>query len=97
MEQLVLVTKQELSDVVNEAVKAALESLDTRQASKEKEDSTLIYGINGLAQFLGVSMPTAQKYKNDRIFPVYQHGRTLMFKSSEVLAGMSKKKCVTKK
>jgi len=97
MDELVLVKKQDLANVVSEAVKAALESFEMKPSSSEQEVSTLIYGINGLAKFLGVSMPTAQKYKNDRIFPAYQHGRTLMFKSSEVLAGMSKKRCITKK
>lgn len=91
--ELVVTTKEELAAIVADAVSTAL---DKRVPNDVKEvevaQSTLIYGIMGLASFLGVSMTTAQKYKNERVFPFIQRGRTLIFKSEEVLAGLSKKK-----
>lgn len=91
--ELVVTTKEELAAIVADAVSTAL---DKRVPSDVKEvgvaQSTLIYGIMGLANFLGVSMTTAQKFKNERVFPYIQRGRTLIFKSEEVLAGLSKKK-----
>ena len=47
MDELVLVKKQDLANVVSEAVKAALESFEMKPSSSEQEVSTLIYGING--------------------------------------------------
>jgi hypothetical protein len=91
--ELVVTTKEELAAIVADAVSTAL---DKRVPNDLKEvevaQSTLIYGIMGLANFLGVSMTTAQKFKNERVFPCIQRGRTLIFKSEEVLAGLSKKK-----
>lgn len=91
--ELVVTTKEELAAIVADAVSTALDKRvpsDVKQV--EVAQSTLIYGIMGLANFLGVSMTTAQKFKNERVFPYIQRGRTLIFKSEEVLAGLSKKK-----
>ena len=75
MDELVLVKKQDLANVVSEAVKAALESFEMKPSSSEQEVSTLIYGINGLAKFLGVSMPTAQKYKVSHRLTAYSESK----------------------
>lgn len=63
----------------------------TEIESKVESNTTLIRGIKGLAAFLNVSVPTAQKMKNDKIFPCIQRGRTIFFKSDEVLSGLSKR------
>lgn len=91
--ELVVTTKEELAAIVADAVSTAFEKRVPNEIEKaEDAQSTLIYGIMGLANFLGVSMTTAQKFKNERVFPCIQRGRTLIFKSEEVLAGLSKKK-----
>lgn len=89
---LVVTTKQELSTMIAEAVNVALDEREKEAICNVPVESNLIYGIMGLAKFLGVSMPTAQKFKNERLFPYVQRGRTLIFKSDEVLAGLAKKK-----
>ena len=51
-----------------------------------------IYGINGLAKFLKVSTPTAQKIKNSGRIPFSQAERTIIFRKAEVLEALSNKK-----
>lgn len=90
MTQIIQVDKAELRDVIREIVADAITDIKTAitPSQGEPESPTLIYGIKGLAEFLNVSMPTAQKLKNGKLFPCYQRGRTIVFKSSEVLRGM---------
>ena len=63
----------------------------TENEPTPENKTALIRGIKGLAAFLNVSVPTAQKMKNDKIFPCIQRGRTIFFKSDEVLSGLSKR------
>ncbi|RZJ54094.1 MAG: DNA-binding protein [Flavobacterium sp.] len=37
-----------------------------------------------LADYLGVTLPTVDRYRNRSVFPYYQTGRTIYFKKSEV-------------
>jgi len=47
-----------------------------------------IYGIRGLATYLSVSVPTAQRLKNAKKFPFYEAGNKLIFYSDEVDNGL---------
>jgi len=47
-----------------------------------------INGIRGLADFLAVSLPTAQRLKNKKAFPFYESGNKVYFFSDEVNAGL---------
>ncbi|MCK9613009.1 MAG: DUF3853 family protein [Bacteroidales bacterium] len=51
-----------------------------------------IYGIKGLAIFLKVSTPTAQKIKNSGRIPFSQAERTIIFRKADVLEALSNKK-----
>jgi len=62
--------------------------LETTSADPEP----FIYGINGLAKFLKVSIPTAQKIKNSGKIPYSQAERTIIFRKAEVLEALSNKK-----
>lgn len=91
MEQALVVSRQELDAMIDEKVNAAI----VRFSKTPKEESnapTFIYGIKGLAAFLNVSMVTAQKYKNQKLFPCIQRGRKIIFRTDEVLAGLAKKR-----
>lgn len=87
---VIITTKEELQKLIDEAVSKAIAGLNLRQEAKE--ETTLIYGIEGLAKLLNCSRPTAQRIKSSRQIPCYQQGRTLVFKSDEVLNAMAKKK-----
>lgn len=90
--EVMLVNKQELKELIDSSINDALSKIQENQTKNEIHPASLIYGIKGLASFLGVTQPTAQKWKNDGVFPFIQRGRTIIFKSEEVLAGLSKKK-----
>jgi hypothetical protein len=47
-----------------------------------------IYGIQGLASFIGCYEPTAVKIGRSGQFPRYQVGRKIFFLESEVLEGL---------
>ena len=47
-----------------------------------------INGIRGLGDYLEVSLPTAQKLKNEKLFPFYQSGNKVYFYSDEVDNGL---------
>ena len=47
-----------------------------------------INGIRGLAAYLDVSVPTAQKLKSSKKFPFYESGNKVFFFSDEVNAGL---------
>ena len=84
---IVIITPQELSALVENAVEKVLTKITSNEPAAPAPD-TFIRGIKGLAAFLHVSIPTAQKLKNNRVFPCYQDGRVCVFKSNEVLNGM---------
>ncbi len=58
---------------------------------KELDPEPHIYGIKGLAKFLSVSFPTAQKIKNSGKIPFSQVERTIIFSKAEVLEALKKK------
>ena len=88
--EVMLVSRTELKEIIVEAMNE-VNPRKTEIESKVESNTTLIRGIKGLAAFLNVSVPTAQKMKNDKIFPCIQRGRTIFFKSDEVLSGLSKR------
>lgn len=47
-----------------------------------------IYGIRGLAGYLSVSVPTAQRLKNSKKFSFYESGNKVFFYCDEVDAGL---------
>lgn len=80
---------ENLAEKINELV-LKIESQENRQP--ETEQSQFIYGIKGLAQFLNVSPPTAQKIKASGKIPYSQSERTIIFKKSDVLKALENKK-----
>lgn len=88
---IVVITKQELTALVENAVEKVLSKMTTTNDTATSTPDTFIRGINGLAAFLHVSVPTAQKLKNNRTFPCYQDGRVCVFKAQEVLQAMQKR------
>lgn len=88
--EVMLVSRTELKEIIVEAMNE-VNPRKTEIESKVESNTTLIRGIKGLAAFLNVSVPTAQKMKNDKIFPCIQRGRIIFFKSDEVLSGLSKR------
>ncbi|MFZ4741406.1 MAG: DUF3853 family protein [Bacteroidales bacterium] len=63
-----------------------------QQPTQALDPEPRIYGINGLAAFLKVSIPTAQKIKNSGKIPFSQVERTIIFNKVDVLKALMPKK-----
>ena len=79
----VQLTKEELTSIINEAVKAAFQA-----KGEEPGKEPFIKGIHELAKFLGVSPARAQKLKNEGVFPYFQDGRLVLFDPFKVKMAM---------
>lgn len=84
------IIKNYVDEAVNEAIEARFAEIESNEEQPQKEEPAMIRGIAGLARFLGVSQPTAQKLKNQGVFPYTQWGRVLLFKQDDVLTGLRK-------
>jgi hypothetical protein len=51
---------------------------------------SVIKGIQGLADFLGISKSVAQKMKNDGVIPYCQYDRVVLFMPDEVITALKK-------
>lgn len=91
MDTIIVTTPKELTAIVESAVEKALSQRAKAIEPEKTESDVFIRGINGLAEFLHVSTPTAQKMKNNKLFPCYQDGRVCVFKANEVLKAMRAK------
>ena len=59
--------------------------------NKENNNLKFIRGINGLAEYLGISRSKAQKLKNENAIPFVQDGRMILFDSRKVDEALTKK------
>lgn len=60
-------TKEELTSIINDAVRAAMPTIINEQTSKP-----FLKGLKELEIFLGVSHSRAQKLKNEGVVPYFQ-------------------------
>ncbi len=58
---------------------------------RETGDPKFIKGINGLAEYLGVSKSKAQKLKNGNVIPYVQDGRLILFDPRKVDEALKRK------
>jgi hypothetical protein len=89
-------TFEQLPDAISEIL-SLVQKMETLIGAKQTESipidpEPLIYGINGLALYLKVSIPTAQKIKNSGKIPYSQAERTIIFRKHDVLEALSNKK-----
>lgn len=61
------------------------------EKQESKIDKNLIYGIAGLSNLLGCSVPTAQRIKDSGKIPYTQIGRKIIFDADAVLTALNKK------
>lgn len=72
----------------NNLLKSAFSAKNVVEPQTTQTPRTKIHGIRGLSAFLGVSLPTAQKLKNERLIPFYMTGGKVFFFSDEVNASL---------
>jgi excisionase family DNA binding protein len=78
-------------DQIEKSLQLILESrLTSAQVPTQSEPrSEETFNIQQLSEYLGRDKSTIHRYKNNRVFPFYQAGRTVFFKKSEVDAAMA--------
>jgi len=77
--------------IVKSAVIEAVAAIPSQNQQLQTEVKFL-YSIQELADFLGCSTVTAQKYKNKGRIPCHQFGRKVMFDTVEVLRAIEQDK-----
>jgi hypothetical protein len=85
--------ENKLTAIVRQAVTEAFGELPKNDSISHLERKTL-HSIRELSVFLGCSIVTAQKFKNEGRIPYRQIGRKVMFDTQDVLKALesSKKK-----
>jgi hypothetical protein len=83
MDTISLLTKKDIKEAV-------LEALSEMPQANNNEPEQYIYGLKGLATFLGVGITTAWSLKKSGKLPFHQTGKKVFFKKSDILAATSK-------
>lgn len=77
-------TREDVKQIVLEALS------ETRP--KPTEPETYIYGLDGLAAHLGISITSAWRLRKSGKLPFYQAGKKLFFKKSEIENSLQSKR-----
>lgn len=77
IEQRLIVIEQNLNLLLSTAKNSS-------EVQHESLDERKKLSISDLSIYLNVSKSTIHRYKNNRVFPYYQAGRTVFFKKNEV-------------
>ena len=80
--------EERLSAIVQNAVTNAL----IEKAEVQTTEARILHSIRELAEFLGCSTVTAQKFKNKGWIPYRQIGRKVLFDTNEVMKAIERKK-----
>lgn len=79
--------------VINTITAKVIEALGKKMEElKEQQDSPFVYGIDGLARYLGIGETIAQEIKNNKEIPCSQRGRKIWFKKSDIEKFMQRNK-----
>jgi len=70
--------------------KVIREEMAAQKTVAAPEKDNYLHSLKELADFLHISIATAQRYKNDDIIPYIQVGRKCMFNTVDVMTTMKK-------
>lgn len=70
---------------IDDLKNAIREVLSEQKQPPATEPEQYVYGLKGLADFLGVGETTAWTLKNSGRLPYYRSGKKFFFKKSEIL------------
>jgi len=80
-----------LTAIIKHAVNDAFDEKTNAPPQLKNESTQTLHSIRELADFIGCSTVTAQKYKNEHWIPFRQIGRKVMFDTAAVLQAMEQK------
>ena len=79
--------------VINTITARVIEALEKKMEQlKEQEDTPFVFGIDGLARYLGVGETIAQELKKNKEINYSQRGRKIWFKKSDIEKFMQRNK-----
>lgn len=87
LQTVVNFSESRFSAIVKQAI---VEIMGTRTEVSPSAERKTLHSIRELADFIGCSIVTAQKYKNEGRIPYRQVGRKVQFDTEEVLKAMDK-------
>jgi excisionase family DNA binding protein len=95
--QIISMSPQDLSELVQSAVRSTIQSLKAENQLPTGRNISLVdddvkFSISDLAAYLKCSKVTIHAYKNRRVLPFYQTGKTVFFKKAEVDAALASTK-----
>ena len=83
----IIFDEAKLAEVIRKSVREEMATINQVPNSQKSET---LHSIKELADFLHVSYPTAQRYKNEDIVPYIQCGRKCIFNTVDVMEAMKK-------
>ncbi|SHE68835.1 DNA binding domain-containing protein, excisionase family [Bacteroides luti] len=90
-EQVLLIKRDELSFLINEAVEAAFKRNENATPNKEEGALKFLRGNEELAKYLKCSVGTIIRWKNMGLIPFSQKGRMILFDIEKVNEALSNK------
>ncbi len=89
MNEIIVTTPDQLKQIINECLNERKTELTP--ASQQEQQTKYLYSIKELANFLHVSIVTAQKIKNSGSIRYIQHGRKIIFNTLQIMEDLQKK------
>ncbi len=83
---LVYLTVSQLRELISSEIS---KNIPQGETPNPVDGEAHIYGLNGLADFLGCSIPTAARIKKSGKVPFLQFGRKMIFNKAEVTKSLS--------
>lgn len=87
MNEIIVTTPDQLKQIINECLN---ERKTEPTPAPQQEQNKYLYSIRELADFLHVSIVTAQKIKNSGSIRYVQHGRKLIFNTLQIMEDLQK-------
>lgn len=88
--QVVVMTPAQLRELVQSAICEVLTSTDGKDASPSPR---YVFGLRGIAELFGVTVPTAQEYKNTWLQPaVMQRGHKIITDANKAIELFNERK-----
>ena len=79
-----IIDEEKFTEVLRKVIREELEAMPKSETQLPGEERYL-RSMNELAEFLGCSVVTAQKFKNEGLLPFVQTGRKVMFDKVELM------------
>lgn len=86
MEQIAVITADQIREIAAEAARAALAGQPTTDTTAAGKPRRYVYGLRGIRDLFNVSHTTAQRYKNTFLAPaITQRGKKIVVDADKAM------------